>query len=299
MACVRRIPNRTRRITVPASIFREIKPPAAQADLPINRTATWHTWSKPFLRFLHDATDEIRQLGKPRVLHIRGLKYGSTYSLSPKRLVDADLSQRFAAFSQSLHGVRPTRKIMLFDELLCAELDAGKLRALLALLRGSFATSATDERAAMYSPLGEIGKKAGGFPLHADLFIPKFLLNIFDDVSPDDSGASTFLPVATLRRLLRGIKSLPVRKANEIAALFADRLRLDHFDKLYDLLHGSHRWVRDLERSMGQHQFRIKLHAGQGYLLNDRFWLHGREAPHGGVSINRLHRLVYGASPPK
>jgi hypothetical protein len=296
---MRRIPNGARQITVPDSIFCEIKPPTAQADLSINGNATWHTWSRSFRKFLRDAADEFGQLGKPRISHILGLKYGSTYSLSPKRLTDAGLSQRFAAFSRSLHDVRPSRKIMLLDDLLCADLDSKKLRALLALLRGSFATSAADERAAMYSPLGEVGKRAGGFPLHSDLFIPQILLNVFDEVSADDSGASTFLPVATLRQLLPKIKFLPVLKAKEIVALFAEKSPADHFDMLYDLLHGSHRWVRNLEHAMEQRQFRIKLHAGQGYLLNDRFWLHGREAPLCGVSINRLHRLVFGTSSPK
>jgi hypothetical protein len=45
---------------------------------------------------------------------------------------------------------------------------------------------------------------------------------------------------------------------------------------------------------MEQRQLRIKLYAGQGYLLSDRAWLHGRDAPRGGVPINRLHRLVFG-----
>jgi len=155
---------------------------------------------------------------------------------------------------------------------------------------------AGDPRTAMYTPLGTIGKNAGEFPLHADLYIPTLLFNVFDNVSSEGSSASTFLSVASLRRLIPAVPSLPAARGRAIAALFERETRKDQFEVLYDLLHGEHRWVPALERAMTRRQLAIRLQAGQGYLLHDRKWLHGRAAPDGSVPVDRLRRLVFDGS---
>jgi hypothetical protein len=135
--------------------------------------------------------------------------------------------------------------------------------------------------------------RAGNFPLHADLYIPRILFNVFEAVPDDDTGASLFLPVSTLRKLMSGITSLPYEIENLILAIIEQQSEFDGFEVLDNLLHGHWVWVRDLEHAMERKQLRIKLRPGQGYLLDDRKWLHGREAPKGGVPANRLHRLIF------
>lgn len=277
------------------SIFRKIDPPSSQASLPINRYATWHTWSESFRVFLCQTAAELRRLGPSRLRRVGGLHvYDRTYSWSPAKWSDDRIRRRFDLFARSLNAVRPGRRIMLFDGMIVPGLNSAELRTLFALLRGTLIELAGDERAAMYQPLGEVGKNAGEFPLHADLYIPPMLFNVFDQVAPDDGAASIFLSVAALHKLIPTVMSLPAPKGKAIIAIFERESPTDRFEMLYDLLHGSHRWVRDLEQAMGQRQLRIKLRAGQGYLLHDRMWLHGRDAPCGGVPINRVHRLVFG-----
>jgi hypothetical protein len=62
----------------------------------------------------------------------------------------------------------------------------------------------------------------------------------------------------------------------------------------YDLLYTySAYWTKRLTDAMIDHQFLLPFKYGEGYMINDRKWLHGREAPTGGVATNRVHRLVF------
>ena len=40
-------------------------------------------------------------------------------------------------------------------------------------------------------------------------------------------------------------------------------------------------------------QEKIKLLYGQGYMIHDRKWLHGRDSPSNGVKSNRLYGFVF------
>jgi hypothetical protein len=277
------------------SIFCHIKSPPEQSRFPINKFAIWCTWSKSFRNFLHDASSELKRLATPPLCRVESLdQFDYTYSWSSDHWKEHELRSRFFPFVRSLAASRPRREIVLMDGMLSRDIDATRLHALFALLRGALVELAGDERAAMYAPLGEVGTRAGGFLLHADLYVPSILFNVFDQVPPDESGGSIFLSVRALRKILRRVPSLPANKTKAILALFEQQAEVDRFDDLYDLLHGNHLWVPGLEREMEQRQLHIKLHRGQGYLLSDRAWLHGRNAPCGGVSVHRVRRLAFG-----
>jgi hypothetical protein len=272
------------------SVFRRVAAPAAQATLPINAHATWYTWSDPFRRFLREAASDLGLLSKPPLVYVSELNdYDQTFSWPPTKWTDARLRGQFSDFAQSLYATRPHRRLMLFNALIDEDLDAKRLHALFALLRGTMIRLARDRRAARYSPLG---KQEGDFPLHADLYVPRILFNVFNKLPSNQSGASLFFPVAALRELVASIGSLPAAQGRRIVATLREESGTDRFDVLYDLMHGEHKWVPHLEAAMKRRQFRIKLGSGQGYLLDDRAWLHGREAPQGGVPANRVHRLV-------
>lgn len=131
------------------------------------------------------------------------------------------------------------------------------------------------------------------FALHADLYPPMFLLNIFDDVPSDSSGASLFLPAERFFESIHSLQCIP----GDIKAAMVDCLDRpvpeDRYQEFYDLLHGDHQWTGELQKELQGHARAIKLFRGEGYILNDRRWLHGRTAPSGGVPQNRLYRLVF------
>ena len=276
-------------------VFSPIPCPPLHRGLPINEFANWYTWSNEFLSFLLEAKAELDKLSTPPLIRLAYVKekYNYTFSWPADAWSGHRLSKLFDSFARSMPS-SPT-KIMLFDGLIGPALSSSQLHSLFAILRGTLAHLCGNEIFAMYAPLGNVGKWAGDAPLHADLYAPQYLFNVFDVVSSDDSGASIFLSFPMLRSLLAIIRHLPAETADEILALMSSNSLEDRFDELYDLLHGSHPWRSGLHRAMKQKQLRIKLRSGQGYLLSDRYWLHGREAVSGPVRKNRLHRLVYNA----
>jgi hypothetical protein len=274
------------------SIFRRIEPPIFQVGLAINQYATWLTWSEPFRRFLGKIAHALQTLPTPPLVCVSGLdKYNLTYSYPPSAL--GHTRRQFLGFARSLSAVQPQNKLFLLHDLFTPDLDGPGLCKVFAFLRGTLVELIGEDHAAMYTPLGQTGSRVGNFPLHADLYIPRILFNVFEAVPDDETGASLFLPVSTLRKLMAEIMSLPYEIESLILRLLEEESDFDGFEILDNLLHGQGVWVRELEKAMECNQVRIKLHSGQGYLLDDRRWLHGREAPNGGVPSNRLHRLVF------
>ena len=277
------------------SIFSRIEPPEQLALLAINKYATWHTWSDAFRDFLVRTADELSRLRSPPTLRIKRLsEYNYTFSLPASVWKQAGFRDQLEIFAQSLAETRPRGKLMLFDGLLGRHLDGKRLHVLFALVRGVLAEQAADEFAAMYTPLGDIGSGVGDFPLHADMYVPQYLFNVFDRVPQKSGGCSTFLAVSTLKRIMSRQVRLPDSVARDIIAMFEIESKTDRYARCFDLLHGEHQWVPELEQRLAEHQLTIALRSGQGYLLHDRSWLHGRDKPHGSVTANRVRRLIFG-----
>jgi hypothetical protein len=278
---------------MPRSIFQEIDPPKRTAKLAINKFSTWHSWSDEFCSFLVHAANEFAGFPPPSTVRLKQLsEYNYTFSLLPADWKDPALRKEFETFVRSLARTRP-KKLMLFDRLLGPHLDGQKLHVLFALIRGTLVRMAKNEFAAMYTPLGSTGADVGDFLLHADLYLPQYLFNIFDNVRATTGGASTFLPILGLKQLVTEIK-MPISAARTLISMFEKESKSDRFEKCFDLLHGEHRWVPQMEVYFAEHQLKIPLRSGQGYLLHDRSWLHGRNKPTGGVEANRVRRLIYG-----
>jgi len=172
--------------------------------------------------------------------------------------------------------------------------DDRQMRAVFGLLREAVITLAGDERAALYSPVAA-RRKDSGFKLHADLFITTRIWLIFDDVPDDGTGASLFLSRRDLLQAIRSIDTIPNKVAGDVTALMTAPVARDSFEKLYWLLHSEQRrWHDDLNDALQERVKTIALHRGEGYLMDDRRWLHGRTPASGAVSALRFHRLAFG-----
>ncbi len=260
--------------------------------------AEWYTWSDPVRDFLRRLAPDLRRFANPPLVEVAGLNdYNRSYSLSPACVSSTPLREELHELAARINALNVPSGLVFLDGMFDEYFDSLELRAFLSLLRGTLVEQAGDPRAALYAPLGKTGQNVGEFALHADLYIPELLINVFDNVPADHSGASVFLAVSELACVLDTIASLCQQQRRQILSFFEMEVQVDRFDELYDLLHGPvHPWTRDLGRSFQARQFQIKLRRGQGYLLHDRTWLHGRAAPAGGVPENRLHRLAFGRS---
>jgi hypothetical protein len=197
-------------------------------------------------------------------------------------------------FAAKLSRWRVRGKLWFFRDMLVPPFDAGHIRPVFAALRTALVALARDERAALYAPVTP-EKKDPGFSMHADLFLTTRLWLIFDNVPEDGTGASLFLSRAELLSVLRSIKAIPDRAVCQVATLMTRPIARDSFDRLYSILHGEHRdWHVSLSSVLRSKAATIPFGRGEGYLIDDREWLHGRAAASLAVTARRFHRITFG-----
>lgn len=233
-------------------------------------------------------------LSSPIIIRLPvGVEFNRTYSSSLEEVRALRCYAELHRMSEGLQGIDPENQILFFGELLNDEFTGQHLHKLFSVLRLILADTSGQQMAAMYAPLGYVGRKGKGFPLHADLYFPNMLWNVFDQVPGDGSGASTFLPASIFRDLL-GQNYVSARHRAKLTSCLEDDSCDDRFRTFYDLLYvqGTD-WSDKLCSQMSKEQFIVPLRYGQGYLLHDRKWLHGREAPSRGITVKRVHRLIF------
>jgi hypothetical protein len=252
----------------------------------------WLTWSKSFRQFVSTFRSELRAISKPTTVEVPGCEpYALTYHVPLSRLTWLRNSEmRYLA--RAMEATTPGPSLYVLDRLMDDEIDSDVLLSLFVMFRACFVHTSGEPSRAMCRPVNAVSRDPG-FPLHADLFVHRRLMLVFDDVA-DRGGASLFLSVAVLTRLVRDNEECPPAVRRRIASLLQDRRSVDCFDELFDILHNQkHPWVPALERRMSDHQMVLPLRRGQGYLLDDSAWLHGRKASDIPVRMGRFRRLAF------
>ena len=274
-------------------IFQQIAPPRRQARASINKEAVWYTWSNDFRSLLKPLGRELRTLKAPVSTHLmRGKEYDDTFSVSISLLQDKGLARELKRFAKCLYDFDVGDRLILFTEILNDDLDGRSLKRLFGLFRDQLVSLSNDPLSAMCQPIK--GQKQGKeFPLHSDLYIPVILFNVFQNVTGGSGGASLFLSVSAVVELLGQLRDLPAKTRERLIKNLTSVHRKDLYEESFHLLHGGHEWTDELERGMRRRQLRIKLHSGQGYMVHDRRWLHGRETVNGTLTHKRLHRLIF------
>jgi len=276
------------------TLFRETSVPDDLRDSPFARNGIWLTWSSAFLKFA-SRLRRHRDVRSPQVVRVGcDSHYDRTFTGDPRIFEDEELAAGLHRYAHSLIELEPGDELILLDGLIGSGLDGLALRDLLAALRDAVVRERGDQQAALYAPLGSTGPTSGQFRLHADLYVPHKMMNIFDQVPSDGSGTSLFLAVDDFFDTLSDV-GVPLEIVEQLESLFKRRLERDGFQRMQQLLYprGRASWSDRLEQAMDRRCRRLRLRTGQGYVINDRRWLHGREAPSGGVHPRRLHRLVF------
>jgi hypothetical protein len=233
---------------------------------------------------------EVPRLREPNFIHLRGGKpYDYTFSLDTSVALDKQLVRDLTPFVKDLYNLPVSNSIILFDAMLGEHLSERGLHLLFAFFRDALASLSGDPMSALYAPLRGT---QNAFPVHSDLYVPQVLFNVFDDVPNDSSGATLFLSGEEFTQLLPKVKSLPPTDREKIVQILHGDSAEDHYEEFYGLLYLNF-WSKELIKKIKPKLLRMKLYSGQGYLIDDRVWLHGRERVKGGVSQKRLHRLIF------
>jgi hypothetical protein len=273
-------------------LFSDTPPPWPNVTNGVTRRCL--TWSSETRRTLHELSRELPHLPPPQLAHFSQHEYGYTLLWDVQRDLNAKLRKRLTAIAIALHRLPHFSNLILFDHLMDDVIDGATIRGLFAYIRSALVQETSDDNVAIYAPLGVVGGTAQkDFPLHADLYPPVFLFNVFDRVPRDGSGASLFLPMHVVRNAVEHNSLIPKDVKSWFRHLIAHPSNTDHYEQFYDFLHGDKPWSVSLLKEMQSATVRISLGRGQGYLVHDRRWLHGREAPSGRVLKDRLHRLIF------
>ena len=248
------------------------------------------TWSNETRELIHEWARMARLLPEPRLVRFGKGEYQYSLTLAAEARLTSSMQAKMGEFVNSFQRLRVPSGITCFDQLMDESIDTHTIRSLFAYIRDRLVTLTGDPLAAIYAPLGAVGGPAqGDFPLHSDLYPPAVLFNVFDLVPGDGSGASLFLALASLKRM---VDKWPYAQ-ERLDELLAPHPNEDRYEEFYDFLHGAHPWVGPIEKAMVSEQIVVRLCRGQGYMVNDRLWLHGRQAPTGRVTSTRLHRLIF------
>jgi len=275
-----------------AQLFQQV---AAPPDFVANElAANWFTWADDVRTALWDLSSLLPRLPRPRVNYFESTEYGYSIVTDIRPLVPGNLQRKLNQLASGFLDIATVSEVVLLRRILDEQIDGPCIASFFAWVRTSLVEVTGEPNAAIYAPLGAVGGTAqGDFPLHADLYVPQFLLNVFDRVPKDGSGASLFLASTELLASIAKLRSIPEPTRRRIRTLLCAPSAEDHYEEFYDLLHGEHSWTAELQAAMAAQTRRITLSRGMGYLVHDRTWLHGREAPSGRVTKNRLHRLIF------
>lgn len=281
-----------------AEIFTPIPLPPEYSELP-SRFHHWHTWSTSSVMLLQrwEQAIAIYALPEPPMINLLGGKefsYDYSYTLDPLHIPDVSLRKDMLEYARALQQTECGNGILFFRDLLQEGISGRTLHYLFAFLRAAMVETAGDEDAATYTPVGAVGLDERGFGLHADLYTGHQLFNIMDEVADDGSGRSIFMMTSELAEILPTLTSLPISKRERILYCLSDTHTEDLYEECLALLHDQHNpWVSELEQRLAERQIPISLRRGDGYLLNDRIWLHGREPCTKPITEKRLYRLSF------
>ena len=259
----------------------------------------WLTWAKPIRQLLSEFAEQTAGWPEPR--HIRllgGVEFDPTFSMPAELRLRLSCIVKINRVAENLLTVKPGNGVFLFRELTDDDFDSSALSKLWAVLRDTIAERCGNPMAALYAPLSYVGRNARDFPLHADLYVPEYLWNVFDRVSRDGTGATKLLPIVEFFALAKSVK-LPTALLAELNACFDENQGGERFRRFYDMLHvNADPLGQELARASDEAAVRLPLRQGEGYLIHDRAWLHGREAATGGITKRRVHRLVFKVNSP-
>lgn len=246
------------------------------------------------IRLIENKLKCIRSLPAPPCISVRGCEpYSTSYSYRFSGLPNP-LSDFALEAGEALLRVRTGSNMRFFTGMLDPPVSSSVLHKCFALIRVGIARLKGDPRAALHAPI-KTERVDDGFPLHSDLFLTDRLWVVFDDVPKGKSGKSLLLPRHSLDDAIKSKPLMPSVTRRKLRAFLRGRIGGDSFDESFDVIYSSDEpWNAPLTQAMKKNCWKIKLYRGEGYLVNDRQWLHGRTAVKGRVSSARFRRLVYG-----
>lgn len=254
--------------------------------------AGWYEWSPEARQHLTAMRPHLSEAVEPVAVHRPDQPYGWACEIPVPPEEGSPLWAHVEALSHGFYELRlPATDIALLCGVFEHGVDARVVRYLFAALRHHLPRR-HPRASALNLPIQPVEPAHSAFPLHADLFSQRILCTVFDQVPEDETGASVLLTTRALHAVLADTVSMPADARARIQACLDDDG--DQFEELVDLLYNPrHPWTIELRVRLRAAQHRLRFRGGEGYVLHDRRWLHGREPQRFAVATTRLTRVVF------
>ncbi|WP_028060277.1 hypothetical protein [Candidatus Solirubrobacter pratensis] len=222
--------------------------------------------------------------------------YTLTWHVPVNEILDGGLRREMLDFARGMyHYELPPGDAVILTGMLDGPGAGGALH-LFGWLRAALAAISGEESSAIAAPTGQSGDEDGSFGLHADMWIPALLFNVFNHVVAAQ-GASLLLPMDEMWGIAAAA-GVPADVRAEMAEARVEAGECDYFEQFNGLLYGDHPWTDRVRRALREAAIEVPLGPGQGYFVNDREWLHGRtelapDALPRELKEDRLYRLAY------
>jgi hypothetical protein len=279
--------------TTTLQLFSEATPPTRLRFNKLAMSNRWLTWSPAFYQLVKKLRQQKILNQRVSIVRVPACEpYASTYTSNFTKL-DPSIQEPLLACARSIGALRCGNKAIFFRDMISSRLSGPELHVIFALLREAIISMHANPAASLYSPVSP-ERKDPGFNLHADLYLTTKLWLIFEDVPNDGTGASLFLSRSAFLRCMRGVAAISKKASSEIVSLLDKPFARDSYNRMYDLIYDAKNyWCEEIQASMKKSSQTIPLFYGEGYLIDDRKWLHGRTPVSIAVSRRRFHRLTY------
>jgi hypothetical protein len=233
---------------------------------------------------------------KLRTGHEGHAVYTLTWHVPVNEILDGGLRREMLDFARALyHYELPAGDAVILTRMLDGPGAGGTLH-LFGWLRAALAAIAGEESSAIAAPAGQPGDEDGSLALHADMWIPALLFNVFNHVVPGQ-GASLLLPIHEMWDVAAEA-GVPADVRAEMEDARVEAGACDYFEQFNGLLYDGHPWTDRVRRALIDAAIELPMAPGQGYFVNDREWLHGRtalapDALPRELKEDRLYRLAY------
>lgn len=273
-------------------LFERTDPIARHRSFTREHAIEWYAWSDVFLKEKKMLKQQLSKLKGVDFVYVKGYDdYNYTYNVTLNRL-DKGFVEHFKNYVYDLYHINTNNRILFFRDLISDEVNGRLFHFIFSLFRALLVKISRDEMGALYSPL-TAGKDQDDFPLHCDLYIPRTLFNVMENVAKDNSGHSTFMLIEMLEQdVLPGVSNMSNGTRHLLMELIRGDLRVDNYERFFNTLYDK-QWAADVKKLQRQYRMKIRLAKGEGYMLNDRIWMHGRDRTNGGITKKRLHRLIF------
>lgn len=275
-------------------MFKRVEPPIVHKKHTVNKWCEWYSWSDECRNLLINISNNIENLPTPELLGSDESKpYNKTFSITCQ-IKDMAIHNSISNMAESLYHLNVGDNLHFFTCMLDEKIQSKTIHYFLSYLQFYTENMYNKKTVVLYSPLGSISEKGFPFPLHLDLYLQKKLMIIFDNVPKDRSGKTLLLPVILFWKILDSLETMSDNRKDEIRNLIKKDQKEDKFTDFYNFLYQKNAiWKRELSQKMRSQRIEIKLNRGEGLLLHDRKWLHGRTSPSNGVPSDRLYRLAF------